>query len=245
MLSVLKFGGTSLNTLEHRCYAISKIKKQLQKGNQVVVVVSAMGRKEEPYSTNSLLQFTDCLPESQKDRLVAQGEVLSSLVFENECRRQGIKAHACTPSETGIITDDHYQCARVLKVNPMWIHHYLQDMDVVIVPGFLGISLSGHLTTLGRGGSDKTAILMAVAMQVEQVNIYTDVDGIYDEDPKINDQAVRYDCLTFDECLNLIEGGACVMMKESVELAKSKNIPFTVSSTFSNTNGTKVFGKKE
>lgn len=243
MLCIMKFGGTSLNTREHRLYAIGKIKKQLKKNNKVLVVVSAMGRNEEPYSTNSLLRFTEHLPQAQKDRLVAQGEILSSLVFENECRNQGISAHACTPTETGIITDDRYQAARVLQVNPLWIHHYLQEMEVVIVPGFIGISMSGHITTLGRGGSDKTAILLADSLDVQQVKIYTDVDGIYNCDPKGNEDAKRHEALTFDECLALVNAGACVMMKESVELAKSKGILFTVSSTFKEGLGTKVGGK--
>ncbi len=242
MITVVKFGGTSLNTRENRYLAINKIKKELDKKNKVVVVVSAMGRKNEPYATNSLLSFCDYLPNHQKDRLIAQGEILSSLVFENQCREQGILAHACTPTETGLISDGFFGQAKVLQVNTMWLDFYLKTLDVVIVPGFIGLSLSGHITTLGRGGSDKTAILVADALNVGHVMIYTDVDGIYDIDPKKNTSAKKYKSLNYNECLILVNQGACVMMVESVELAKSKGITFTVASTFSMNEGTKVSG---
>lgn len=238
----MKFGGTSLNTLNHREFAINKIKNELKKGNKVVVVVSAMGRNDEPYSTHALLRFTDYLNARQKDRLLAQGEILSSLVFENECRKQGIKAHACTPSETGIITDDTYGTAVVLKTNTMWIDYYLKSEDVIVVPGFIGISQCGHVTTLGRGGSDKTAILLAKALNVDCVSVYTDVDGIYDQDPKMNASAKRYDWMSYTDCLKLIDEGSCVMMKDSVLLAQKHEIQFTVASTFQDSIGTKVGG---
>ncbi len=240
MIVIMKFGGTSLNTSEHRCLAINKIKQQLALNHQVVVVVSAMGRKNEPYSTNTLLEMGRYLNDKQCDRLISQGEVLSSLVFENECLAQGIQAHACTLSETGIITDDEHLCANVTEVNPMWILHYLQEVPVVIVPGFLGLSAQGHVTTLGRGGSDKTAILIAEALDVQHVWIFTDVDGIYDLDPKWHTDAKRYISLSYEECIELVENGACVMMLDSVLLARAKEIEFTVASTFVNSGGTIV-----
>lgn len=243
MLKVMKFGGTSTDTEMHRHCAILKIKQALKEGYKIVVVVSAMGRNNEPYSTNTLMGFTDCLPPDAKDRLLAQGEILSSLVFENQCRKEGLNAHAFSATETGIITDDHYGAAKVLKVSLMWYKHYLNEADVLIVPGFIGISLSGHLTTLGKGGSDKTAILLSNALCAKETLIYTDVDGIYDLDPKENIHAKRYEKLSFDECLKLVEQGASVMMKESVELAKEKNIEFYVASTFKEGIGTKVSGK--
>lgn len=243
MLKVMKFGGTSVDTKAHRHCAILKIKQALKEGYKAVVVVSAMGRKNEPYSTNTLMSFTDCLQPEAKDRLLAQGEILSSLVFENQCRKEGVNAHAFTPSEVGIITDDGYGAAKVFKVSLMWYQHYLKENDVLIVPGFIGLSLSGHLTTLGKGGSDKTAILLSDALQADYTMIYTDVSGIYDSDPKQNPNAKKYTQLSFDECLKLVEQGASVMMKESVELAKAKNIEFYVSSFFKEEIGTKVCGK--
>ncbi len=244
MYKIMKFGGTSVNTEENRKCVINKIKKTLELGYKVVAIISAMGRKDEPYSTNTLRSFSAYLDGRQKDRLLAQGEILSSLVFENECRKYDILAHACTPSEIGIITDDHYQSAKVIHINPMWLNHHLKEVDVLIVPGFIGLSLSGHLTTLGKGGSDKTAILIADALDEKQVMIYTDVDGIYDLDPKLHLCAKKYNHLSYDECLSLVNQGACVMMKESVELAAKKGISFTVSSTFKDCDGTKVSGKK-
>ncbi len=240
MTVIMKFGGTSLSSDKNRAYAIAKIKKEVDRGNKVVVVVSAMGRREEPYSTMSLLQFSECLPDYQKDRLIAQGEILSSLVFENECRKEALLAHACTPTEIGILTDDSYGKAKVLQVNPMWIEHYLNIVDVVIVPGFIGLSLSGRVSTLGRGGSDKTAIVLADALKINPVYIYTDVDGIYERDPKHYPEAKRYPYLTFEQCLALVKAGACVMMKESVQFAQLKNIDFYVASTFKDSDGTKV-----
>jgi len=245
MLKIVKFGGTSVNTVCHRECAIKKIKNELNNGNKVLVVISAMGRNDEPYSTNTLLTFSKFLDDRQKDRLLAQGEILSTLVFENECREHGIKAHACTPSETGIITDDIHGCANVLKTEIMWIEHFFKTNDVIVVPGFIGVSQCGHITTLGRGGSDKTAILLAKAMNVNHVAIYTDVDGIYDKDPKRFASAKRYDYMSYAECLKLIDEGACVMMKESVLLAEKYGIKFSVASTFESVIGTKVGGNSE
>ena len=183
-----------------------------------------MGRKGEAYSTSTLLEFTSSLKPAQKDRLVSQGEILSSLVFENQCYQQHIKAHACTPTETGIITDDNYGQAQVLQMNTMWILPYLKESNVVIVPGFNGLSMSGRITTLGRGGSNKTAVLLATALEVEHVEIFTDVDGIYDQDPKFNEKSQKYQTLSHDQCLDLIHAGSYVMMEESVELAKKAEL---------------------
>ena len=245
MLRIMKFGGTSVDTFEHRCYAIGKIQQELDQNHQVVAVISAMGRQNDPYSTASLLSFSQFLEPRQKDRLLAQGEILSSLVFENQCRQAGIRAHACTPTEIGILTDDSYQNAQVLQLNPSWIRYYLKDHEVVLVPGFIGLNSKGHLTTLGRGGSDQTAILMAEALQLKEVTIYTDVDGIYEEDPKKNAQAKRFTTLDYEACLELVLAGAKVMMPESVKLAQKRQIAFTVASTFKNQAGTKVVAKKE
>ncbi len=241
MLVVMKFGGTSVSNEENRDLAIKKVKDQLALGNQVIVVVSAIGREPEPYSTKVLAKFCEGLNGAQKDRCLSMGEILSSLAFENQCRKHNIETHACTPSELGIITDDSYGHAEVDCVCTMWLEHYLEKMKVVVVPGFIGLSNTGRVTTLGTGGSDKTALLLADAMKADEVIIYTDVCGIYDHDPKNDASATQYESISFDECLKLINSGAKVMMKDSVELAKQKNIPFTVACTFSDEKGTKVF----
>ena len=164
--------------------------------------------------------------------------MISSLVFLNCCKAHGLNACALSICETGIISDDHYQKGRVLAVCDHGLKQAAHQYEVVIVPGFTAISITGNIITLGRGGSDLSAFVIASALNVPFVSIYTDVSGVYDQDPKRYPDAKHYEKITVDVLLELIEQGAKIMQKESVLYAIEKKMNFEVKSTFDQKEGT-------
>lgn len=237
-ISVIKFGGSSLKDNAAIETAVSRLLEHQSDADRVLVVVSAMGRFPSCYATDTLASLASHLSPKDKDRLMAMGEMISSLVFVNCCLSHSIKACALNIAETGILTDDNYQRAHVLGVSTKKIIHAFKEHEVVVVPGFTGTSLTGNTVTLGRGGSDYSAFLIAKALEVPFVSIYTDVKGVYDKDPRKNPEAVLYDALSYDRLLDLIDNGAKVMQKDSVLYAKEHQIAFEVRSTFECTAGT-------
>ncbi len=203
-----------------------------------MVVVSAMGRFPSCYATDTLASLTTHLSPKDKDRFISLGEVISSLVFLNCCKAHGLNACALSICETGIISDDHYQKGRVLAVCDHSLKQAAHQYEVVIVPGFTAISITGNIITLGRGGSDLSAFVIASALNVPFVSIYTDVSGVYDQDPKRYPDAKHYEKITVDVLLELIEQGAKIMQKESVLYAIEKKMNFEVKSTFGQKEGT-------
>ena len=160
------------------------------------------------------------------------------IVFLNCCKAHGLKACALSIWETGIISDDHYQKGRVLAVSDGHLKQVLHQFDVIVVPGFTAISITGNTITLGRGGSDLSAFVIASALNVPFVTIYTDVCGVYDKDPKQYSDAKRYESLNVEQLLHLIDEGAKIMQKESVLYAIEKKMNFEVKSTFHQHQGT-------
>lgn len=239
-INVIKFGGSSLKDEPSIEKAIARVLEHLDETDRVIVVVSAMGRFPMCYATDTLASLATHLSPKDKDRLISLGEIISSLVFGNRCLEHSIKAGVLSINETGIITDDNYQKGHVLAVSDKKLKHALKEHEVIIVPGFTGTSLTGNTVTLGRGGSDYSAFLIAEALKVPFVTIYTDVSGVYDKDPHQYTSAKMIKTLHYDELLELIEQGAKVMQKESVLYAKRKNIMFEVCSTFTGRPGTIV-----
>ena len=237
-IDVIKFGGSSLKDESAREMALSRVLEHLHKADVVVVVVSAMGRFPASYATDTLASMTTHLSPKDKDRFISLGEVISSLVFLNCCKAHGLKACALSISETGIISDDHYQKGRVLAVCDCCLKQAVHQYEVVIVPGFTAVSITGNTITLGRGGSDLSAFVIASALKVPFVSIYTDVSGVYDQDPKRCPDAKRYEKIDVQQLLKLIEQGAKIMQKESVLYAIEKKMNFEVKSTFDQKNGT-------
>ncbi len=237
-IDVIKFGGSSLKDESAREMALSRVLEHLHKADVVVVVVSAMGRFPASYATDTLASMTTHLSPKDKDRFISLGEVISSLVFLNCCKAHGLKACALNISETGIISDDHYQKGRVLAVSDYCMKQAVHQYEVVIVPGFTAVSITGNIITLGRGGSDLSAFVIASALKVPFVSIYTDVSGVYDQDPKCYPDAKRYEKIGVDQLLELIEQGAKIMQKESVLYAVEKKMNFEVKSTFNQKDGT-------
>ena len=234
---ICKFGGTSISN-DTRCqYALNIVKKMNQK-NKVIVIISAMGRMNDPYATDTLASMGNAyLSEQEKARLLSMGELISSISFCAKLRAMGLNAYALSFRECGIITDDNYECANILKLDNTEILKLLEAYDVLIICGFVGMNNLGEITTLGRGGSDYSAVLVAKMLGIDEVEIYTDVDGIYDSDPKVNIHAKRYHEITYHKMLAM---HSKVLHDKCVEFAQINKIKIHLKGTFSNDNGTIV-----
>lgn len=234
-MKVMKFGGTSLRSETTRKYVYRHI-LEYSKTNKIVIVVSAMGRYPDAYATDTLLTLgSEYLSKEEKARLVSMGEQISTLKVCSELVEMGINAYALPFLDCGILTDENYDYARVLKLDNKEIKKKLQQYDIVVVGGFIGIAPNGKITTLGRGGSDYSAVLFADMLDLKEVDIFTDVDGVYDKDPKMNEYAIRYDKLTYDEMLNM---KSRVLHDRCVSYAKDHNIRIYLKGTFSASKGT-------
>lgn len=233
----MKFGGTSLEDEKKRRQAYRHIKEGLKQA-KVLVVVSAMGRYPAPYATDTLLSMGSarCTKE-EKARLVSIGEQLSALIVASELLDQGISAYALPLNKNGILTDCNYEYAKVLSLSPRCIKQALAQYDVVVASGFIAQAPCGDVTTLGRGGSDFSAVLFADMLGLKDVEIYTDVDGVYDIDPKLSPKAVRYEHLTYDAMLNM---KVRVLHERCVAYAKKKAIKIHLRGTFADGEGTIV-----
>ncbi|MBO7746598.1 aspartate kinase [Paenibacillus sp. MWE-103] len=241
---VQKFGGTSLSSKEARELVIKHIQRERQRQYQLVVVVSAMGRKGDPYATDTLLSLIaehgDALPVKERDLLQGCGEIISASVLCSLLRAAGIPAIALTGGGAGIITDNQFGKARILEIRTDRIRHALQAGNVVIVTGFQGVTESGDFTTLGRGGSDTSATALGAALQAARVDIYTDVNGILTADPRIVKDARALSVISYGEVGNMARQGAKVIHPRAVEIAQQARIPLRVRSTFSEEEGTLV-----
>ncbi|KKO53307.1 aspartate kinase [Paenibacillus sp. DMB20] len=241
---VQKFGGTSLSTPQARARVIDHIRRELEQQYRLVVVVSAMGRRGEPYATDSLLDWSELhcgdLPPREKDLLLCCGEIISAATLCGLLHREGITATVLTGPQAGFITDTHFGNARILNVNPERILAELDKVQVVIVTGFQGQTESGDLTTLGRGGSDTSATALGAALHAEMVDIYTDVNGILTADPRIVEDAKPLSYVSYTEICNMAHQGAKVIHPRAVEIAMQSLTPVRVRSTFSDSEGTLV-----
>jgi len=245
---VQKFGGTSVATREKRNIVVDKVLCAVEKGCSPVVVVSAMGRKGDPYATDTLLSLVrgrDCgIGKREIDLLMCCGEIISAVVMADAFAERGIKARALTGGNAGIITDDSHGNAEVLKVETSRILDLLEQGIIPIVTGFQGITEAGDHTTLGRGGSDVTGTLLGKALKAEFVEIYTDVDGIMTADPSIVPTARIIDRISYSEVFQLAEQGAKVVHPRAVEYALSGNIPLIIRNTLTDAPGTVITGEK-
>ncbi|GAB6988971.1 aspartate kinase [Paenibacillus pini] len=241
---VQKFGGTSLSTPQARELVIKHIQRELAASYQIVVVVSAMGRKGEPYATDTLLDWValngNALPSREKDLLLCCGEIISATTLCSILHHEGITATVLTGAQAGFITNDHYGNARILDVRPERIIDELTRHQVVIVTGFQGQTESGDFTTLGRGGSDTSATALGVALHAEMVDIYTDVNGILTADPRVVEDAKPLPFVSYAEICNMAQNGAKVIHPRAVEIAMQSQVPVRVRSTFSEDEGTLV-----
>lgn len=238
-LIVQKYGGSSLGTLERIKHVASRISETKQQGHHVVVVVSAMQGE-----TDRLIQLAHTLTENphprEYDVLVSTGEQVSMSLLAMALNATNCPAHSYTGPQIGVLTDHSHTKARILDVNTGVIQQDLAAGYIVIVAGFQGINARGDITTLGRGGSDTTAVALAVALKANECQIYTDVEGVFTTDPRMIPEASLLSQISFEEMLEMASLGAKVLQMRSVELASKHNMPIRVLSTFTQHPGTVV-----
>lgn len=244
---VQKFGGTSTRNESTRSRMYKNIIRELENGNKVVAVVSAMGRYDDPYATDTLLSIVDTnqLTDEEIDRLTSIGETISTLVVKSELVKRGYQVATVTNAELGIMTDANHMNATITTVEGRHILEKLKRADVVVCPGFQGYSQNGKITTLGRGGSDLSAVAIGVAIDASEVEIYSDVNGIYTADPRIVPDAIKLDYISYAEMLELAKNGAKVLNHRCVQLAAKHNIVIHARSSFDNRKGTYVLGDEK
>jgi len=238
-LIVQKYGGSSVGTLERIHHVASKIMHTKQQGHDVVVVVSAMYGE-----TDRLIQLAHALtplPDPREyDALISTGEQVSVALLAMALIAKNCPARSYTGAQVGVVTDAVHTKARILEVKNTIIQKDLAEGRVVIVAGFQGVNAHGDTTTLGRGGSDTTGVAIAIALQADECQIYTDVDGVYTTDPHVITEARMLADISFEEMLEMASLGAKVLQMRSVELASKHNMPLRVLSTFTGGPGTLV-----
>lgn len=243
-IRVQKYGGTSVSTAEQRERVVHHIRKALAEGYKVVVVVSAMGRKGDPYATDTLLDLVNQagagLAKREQDLLLSCGEIISATMLSSLLHQYQLSHTVLTGGQAGMITNDQHTEAQMITVNPKRIQSELEAGKIVIVTGFQGKTTDGEITTLGRGGSDTSATVLGVALRAECVDIFTDVEGIMTADPRIVEDAVSLPKVSYVEACNLAFQGAKVIHPRAVEVAMQGNIPVRVRSTLLDTEGTLV-----
>ena len=239
MLIVQKFGGTSVGDLERIEKVTARVMKSVDAGNQVVVVVSAMSGE-----TNKLVSYANHFSDSpaapEMDLLLSSGERVTSSLLSIALQSKGYDAVALTGRGAGIRTNDSHTKARIEEINPTVMHEHLKKGRVIVVAGFQGVSSSGRVSTLGRGGSDLSAVAIAGALKADLCEIYTDVDGVYTTDPRVEPKAKKLEKISYDEMLELASLGAKVLQSRSVELAKKLNVNLVTRSSFNENEGTLI-----
>ncbi|AHZ15643.1 aspartate kinase [Bacillus velezensis] len=241
---VQKFGGTSVKDDKGRKLALAHIKDAISEGYKVVVVVSAMGRKGDPYATDSLIRLlygsqSDISPREQ-DMLLSCGETISSVVFSSMLKENGIKAAALTGAQAGFLTNAQHTDAKIIEMRTERLFAALASHDAVVVAGFQGATEKGDTTTIGRGGSDTSAAALGAAVDAEFIDIFTDVEGVMTADPRIVENAKPLPNVTYTEICNLAYQGAKVIHPRAVEIAMQAKVPIRVRSTYSKDKGTLV-----
>jgi len=243
-LIVQKYGGTSVGNIQRIEAVADKVHASRQQAHQVVVVVSAMSGE-----TNRLIDLAKSITPRPNPReldvLMSTGEQVTIALLAIALEKRGCPARSYTGGQVQILTDNVYTKARIRDVDDERVRHDLEDGRVVVVAGFQGVDEQGNITTLGRGGSDTTAVALAVALRADECQIYTDVDGVYTADPRIVPQARRLDRLTFEEMLEMASLGSKVLQIRSVEFASKYQIPLRVLSSFQEGNGTLIVSEEE
>ncbi len=239
MLVVHKYGGTSVGDLDRIENVANRVAKAKDAGNDIVVVVSAMSGE-----TNKLISYAEHFDKNpakkEMDMLLSSGERVTAALLSIALQSKGYAAIAMTGRQAGIVTDDTHTYARIEAIDPTAMHEAIGEGKIVVVAGFQGINKDGSVTTLGRGGSDLSAVALAGALKADQCEIYSDVDGIYTTDPRIEPNAKKLDTISYDEMLELSSLGAKVLQNRSVELAKKLNVKLYAKSSFSDNEGTLI-----
>ena len=241
---IQKFGGTSVSTEDRRRKVVSKVREALKNGFSPVVVVSAMGRRGDPYSTDTLLSLVDINFKKNNlqatDMLMCCRELISSVIMSNSLINEGIEAIPLTGGQAGIITNEKFSEAEPIYTNVKYILKLIELGKVPVVTGFQGVTEDGYFTTLGRGGSDTSACILGEALKAEKIEIYTDVDGIMTADPRIVKDATLISSISYNEIFQLADQGAKVIHPRAVDCARKANIPILIKNTMNNCKGTLI-----
>ena len=239
---VLKFGGTSVGTIERILHVAEIIKKEFVAGNEIIAIVSAMAGK-----TNALInqskEISNNFNKQELDVLLASGEQVTTALLAGALIEKKVNAKSWLSWQIPILTEGENSNARIINMSIEEINKFLSKKGVVIIPGFQGISKNGQITTIGRGGSDATAVAVAKIFNADTCEIYTDVDGVYSTDPNKIPVAKKIEKISYDEMLELSSLGAKVMQSSAVQTAMMYSIPLEVKSTCTNRQGTKIFNQ--
>ena len=238
----MKFGGTSVANVE-RIKNVAKTVIKQHKKSKIVVVLSAMAGV-----TNNLQSYIDEIgfyPSKETDLIMTSGEQVTIGLLSMILNKKGIKSIPLLGWQVPIVTDDNFEKGSILNIDNKRIFNLFESFDVIVLAGFQGISTKGNITSLGRGGSDTSAVAIAASLKAERCDIYTDVEGVYTTDPNIVPSAKKIDKLTYDEMLEMSSTGAKVLQTRSVELAMKNNITLQVLSSFSNTKGTYIVNEEK
>jgi aspartate kinase len=238
-LIVQKFGGTSVGSIERIGQVAEKVARFRQEGHDVVVVVSAMSGE-----TNRLIALAHEIQERpvprEMDVLISTGEQVTTALLSMSLNKLGVKAKSYNGSQVRILTDDSHTKARIREIDDKRLRASLEEGYVIVVAGFQGVDEHGNITTLGRGGSDTTAVALAAALKADECQIYTDVDGVYTTDPRVVDGARRLDQITFEEMLEMASMGSKVLQIRAVEFAGKYQVPLRVLHSFEEGPGTLI-----
>lgn len=243
MLIVQKYGGTSVGTLERIEEVAKRVIETKKAGNDVVVVVSAMSGV-----TNKLIEYAEYFTKNEPcsadmDMLLSSGERVTSALLSIALNEKGYSSIAMSGRAAGILTDSTYTKARIISIDNSNMKKAISEGKIVVLAGFQGVDANGYVTTLGRGGSDLSAVAIAGALNADLCEIYTDVDGVYTTDPRIEPKAKKLEKISYDEMLELASMGAKVLQNRSVELAKKLNVSLVTRSSFNNNEGTLITGE--
>ena len=236
---VLKFGGTSVGSVKRIVHAAKIVKKEHDSGNKVIVVVSAMAG-----TTNNLIAHSQSISKKfnkrELDVLLTSGEQVTSALMAGALNDLGVKAKSWMNWQIPILTEGDHTNARIINMNVEGINNYLSEGGVAVVPGFQGVSKSGDITSIGRGGSDATAVVIAKIFQTDSCELYKDVDGVYSSDPNKIPVAKKIDKISYEEMLELSSLGTKVMQASAVQTAMMNDVPIQVKSTFAERKGTEI-----
>ena len=240
---VIKFGGTSVGNIEKIIAAAKIIKKKFDKGTKIIVVVSAMSGK-----TNELVQQSEKISKNfnrrELDVLLASGEQVTSALLAGALEEAGVKAKSYMGWQIPILTDGEHNNSRIVNMHVEKINKFISNKGVAIIPGFQGISKDAEITTIGRGGSDATAVAIAKIFNTDECEIYTDVEGVYSTDPRHFPKAKKIKKVSYEEMLEMSSLCAKVMQSSAVQTAMMYDLPLHVRSSFSSVQGTKIFGSE-
>lgn len=241
---VQKYGGTSLRDISTQSKILTHVKECIDEGKDLVIVVSAMGRKGEPYATDTLIELLEKISKKidpkKKDLIMSCGEIISAAIVSHLLDTVGIPSEALTGFQAGILTDSNFTSSEIIDVDISKIAECIRNGKIVVVAGFQGCTQDKDITTLGRGGSDTTAVALGGHLKADRVDIFTDVPGVAVIDPDIVPTAQYIDNISYDDMHKLASNGVGVIHPRAVLAGKEFNIPIRIRSTYSNESGTLI-----